>query len=187
MGTILAQPQHASNMLLVKRMLPDAAHCQAGLSCRTLESFQVHCACRGVVGHWTYAAANLACVDRFLNLCNTAAGPGSKSLSQHHHAVRNYTNCCCTMSCCAVLCYAMPRVALQVTVDGPGSLITMPGTLAKHYSQLGGRVQLMGKPDPLIYTAAQELTAQHSSSSSNSSQGQHWLAIGDSLEHDCVG
>jgi ribonucleotide monophosphatase NagD (HAD superfamily) len=85
------------------------------------------------------------------------------------------------VSCCAALC------VLQVTVDGPG-LITMPGTLAKHYSQLGGRVQLMGKPDPLIYAAAQELTAHSSSSSSSSSsQAQRWLAIGDSLEHDVAG
>jgi ribonucleotide monophosphatase NagD (HAD superfamily) len=57
----------------------------------------------------------------------------------------------------------------------------MPGTLAKQYSQLGGRVQLMGKPDPLIYTAAQELTAQHRT------QSLQWLAIGDSLEHDVAG
>jgi ribonucleotide monophosphatase NagD (HAD superfamily) len=75
---------------------------------------------------------------------------------------------------------------MQVTVDGP-SLITMPGTLAKQYSQLGGRVQLMGKPDPLIYTAAQELVAQGGTGGSQQQQQQQWLAIGDSLEHDVAG
>jgi ribonucleotide monophosphatase NagD (HAD superfamily) len=62
----------------------------------------------------------------------------------------------------------------------------MPGTLAKHYSQMGGRVQLMGKPDPLIYTAAQELAAQ-GATGGNQQQQQQWLAIGDSLEHDVAG
>jgi ribonucleotide monophosphatase NagD (HAD superfamily) len=74
---------------------------------------------------------------------------------------------------------------LQVTVDGP-SLITMPGTLAKHYKQLGGFVQLMGKPDPLIYAAAQELAGASSVQSSGGGQ-QQWLAVGDSLEHDIAG
>lgn len=79
---------------------------------------------------------------------------------------------------------AVPCCALQVTVDGPG-LITMPGTLAAQYSQLGGHVQLMGKPDPLIYTAAQELAVQ--GGTGGSQQKQQWLAIGDSLEHDVAG
>lgn len=70
-------------------------------------------------------------------------------------------------------------------MDGP-SLITMPGTLAKHYTQLGGCVQLMGKPDPLIYAAAQELAGERSSVQSSGGQ-QQWLAIGDSLEHDVAG
>ena len=74
---------------------------------------------------------------------------------------------------------------LQVTVDGP-SLITMPGTLAKHYKQLGGRLQLMGKPDPLIYAAAQDLMAPQAHTGSGQQQ-QQWLAIGDSLEHDVCG
>lgn len=71
-----------------------------------------------------------------------------------------------------------------VTVDGP-SLITMPGTLAKHYKQLGRFVQLMGKPDPLIYAAAQELAGASSVQSGGGQQ--QWLAAGDSLEHDIAG
>eukprot|EP00879_Flechtneria_rotunda_P024241 GHRR01025689.1.p1 GENE.GHRR01025689.1~~GHRR01025689.1.p1 ORF type:complete len:339 (+),score=98.20 GHRR01025689.1:1137-2153(+) len=67
-----------------------------------------------------------------------------------------------------------------VTVDGP-SLVTMPGTLARIYQQLGGEVQLMGKPDPIIYTAAVNLVPGLSCSS------QEWLAVGDSLEHDIAG
>lgn len=30
----------------------------------------------------------------------------------------------------------------------------MPGTLARHYSALGGEVVLMGKPAPVIFRAA---------------------------------
>lgn len=30
----------------------------------------------------------------------------------------------------------------------------MPGTLARHYSSLGGEVVLMGKPAPVIYREA---------------------------------
>lgn len=69
------------------------------------------------------------------------------------------------------------RGNLQVTVDGE-SLITMPGSLAKYYKELGGQVQLMGKPDPIIYTAARKLLHN---------DPQTWLAIGDSLEHDIAG
>lgn len=90
-----------------------------------------------------------------------------------------------TMGFCIVCC-AVPPCAVQVTVDGP-SLITMPGTLAKQYKQLGGRVQLMGKPDPLIYTAAQELAGPGLRQDQQQQQAQQWLAIGDSLEHDVAG
>jgi ribonucleotide monophosphatase NagD (HAD superfamily) len=63
----------------------------------------------------------------------------------------------------------------------------MPGTLAKQYRDLGGHVQLMGKPDPIIYAAAQQLASGDGSSSSSSSTQERWLAIGDSLEHDVAG
>jgi ribonucleotide monophosphatase NagD (HAD superfamily) len=66
----------------------------------------------------------------------------------------------------------------QVTVDGP-DLVVMPGTLAKYYAQQGGQVQLMGKPDPLIYHAAQQMLPEVATS--------RWLAVGDSLEHDIFG
>lgn len=101
--------------------------------------------------------------------------------AQNYSAVTSWSVVQCAVPCRAVCC------ATQVTVDGPGSLITMPGTLAKHYSeQLGGVVQLMGKPDPLIYAAAQELTGG-SGPDVSSRQPQQWLAIGDSLEHDIAG
>lgn len=97
--------------------------------------------------------------------------------------------------CCAVLCHAVPCCALQVTVDGPAGLITMPGTLAAQYQQMGGRVQLMGKPGPIIYAAAQQLAGGTSDGGSSGGGGreqqqqqeQQWLAIGDSLEHDIAG
>jgi ribonucleotide monophosphatase NagD (HAD superfamily) len=73
-------------------------------------------------------------------------------------------------------------VLLQVTVDG-AALITMPGTLARYYQQQGGAVQLMGKPDPIIYEAARELLP----SIAAAADPQQWLAIGDSLEHDIAG
>lgn len=67
--------------------------------------------------------------------------------------------------------------ALQVTVDG-SSLRTMPGTLARAYSRLGGEVVLMGKPAAIIYEAAAEMLALPK---------DQILAIGDSLEHDIAG
>jgi hypothetical protein len=46
------------------------------------------------------------------------------------------------------------RTPAKVTVDGPGRLAVMPGTLAKWYAEMGGSVRLMGKPAPVIYEAA---------------------------------
>ena len=66
----------------------------------------------------------------------------------------------------------------QVTVDGDG-LIVMPGTLASYYKHQGGEVQLMGKPDAIIYKAALEMLPDISP--------QGWVAVGDSLEHDIAG
>lgn len=64
----------------------------------------------------------------------------------------------------------------------------MPGTLAKQYQQLGGKVQLMGKPDPLIYAAAMELAAQAGfKQQQQQPPQQQWLVVGDSLEHDIAG
>lgn len=84
-------------------------------------------------------------------------------------------------------CSLLVALCVQVTVDGANGLITMPGTLAKQYSQLGGTVQLMGKPDPLIYTAAREMLQQQQQEGGDNQQQQRWLAIGDSLEHDIAG
>jgi len=55
----------------------------------------------------------------------------------------------------------------------------MPGTLADFYSQAGGEVQLMGKPSPLIYSAAAQLAP--------GVKPERWLAVGDSLQHDIGG
>ncbi|PRW61092.1 Haloacid dehalogenase-like hydrolase superfamily isoform 1 [Chlorella sorokiniana] len=64
-----------------------------------------------------------------------------------------------------------------VTVAG-SELRPMPGTLARHYSSLGGEVVLMGKPAPVIY---REALAQLQL------PAEQVVAIGDSLEHDIGG
>jgi ribonucleotide monophosphatase NagD (HAD superfamily) len=61
----------------------------------------------------------------------------------------------------------------------------MPGTLARYYQQQGGAVQLMGKPDPIIYEAARELLPGNAAAAA--ADPRQWLAIGDSLEHDIAG
>lgn len=66
----------------------------------------------------------------------------------------------------------------KVTVDGPGKLAVMPGTLAKWYKEMGAEVLLMGKPAPVIYEAALQQLGLEAS---------QVLAIGDSLEHDIAG
>lgn len=71
-----------------------------------------------------------------------------------------------------------------VTVNGAAGLVTMPGTLARWYSEAGGRVVLLGKPGSAIYSAATALLEEE--------EGQEksrfpLLAIGDSLEHDIAG
>jgi HAD superfamily hydrolase (TIGR01459 family) len=66
-----------------------------------------------------------------------------------------------------------------VTVDGPGSLAMMPGTLAKWYQEDGGSdIRVMGKPGGVIYRLALNQLAVDPS---------EVLAIGDSLEHDILG
>lgn len=65
-----------------------------------------------------------------------------------------------------------------VTVDGAGGLITMPGTLAAMYEELGGSAVVMGKPATGIYEAAAALARVP--------RGR-WLAVGDSLAHDIAG
>jgi len=64
-----------------------------------------------------------------------------------------------------------------VTVSGSG-LIPMPGTFARWYTEFGGEVKVMGKPDPVIYIAAMELIGL---------EKDEVLAVGDSLEHDISG
>lgn len=64
-----------------------------------------------------------------------------------------------------------------VTVSG-SELRVMPGTLARRYGELGGRVHLMGKPAPVIYEAAMQQLGLPARS---------LVAIGDSLEHDVAG
>ncbi len=73
----------------------------------------------------------------------------------------------------------LPCTCEQVTVDGAG-LVTMPGTLARHYASLGGEVALMGKPASIIYETATQLGG-------SGSTRLRWLAVGDSLEHDVLG
>lgn len=77
----------------------------------------------------------------------------------------------------------------------------MPGTLARQYTQLGGSVQLMGKPDARIYAAARELLPPGAGGGGNGASGAAGaaseaqreqrqvvtVAIGDSVEHDIAG
>ena len=65
-----------------------------------------------------------------------------------------------------------------VTVSGP-QLVTMPGTLAKYYEDIGGGiVHRMGKPGPRIYLEALRMLGLEASDV---------VAIGDSMEHDIAG
>eukprot|EP00249_Psilotum_nudum_P015773 c25511_g1_i2 orf=424-996(+) len=64
-----------------------------------------------------------------------------------------------------------------VTVEAR-ALTVMPGTLGRKYEQLGGHVKYMGKPDPVIYQAAEELTGE---------KAAEMIAVGDSLLHDICG
>jgi ribonucleotide monophosphatase NagD (HAD superfamily) len=82
-----------------------------------------------------------------------------------------------------------------VTVDGPGRLAVMPGTLARAYAAAGGGpVVLMGKPAGRIYRAARALAAAAEEEDEGGRRGrrrrpeeERWLMIGDSLEHDVAG
>ncbi|GAQ85785.1 haloacid dehalogenase-like hydrolase (HAD) superfamily protein [Klebsormidium nitens] len=65
----------------------------------------------------------------------------------------------------------------EVTVDGR-DLAIMPGTLGKMYERMGGHVQWMGKPDPVIYQAAGDMLGADLRSV---------VAVGDSLHHDIGG
>lgn len=75
-----------------------------------------------------------------------------------------------------------------VTVNGAAGLVTMPGTLARWYSEAGGRVALLGKPGAAIYSAAAALLQKQEPAGK---EGEDYrfplLAIGDSLEHDVAG
>ncbi|CAI7902074.1 unnamed protein product [Closterium sp. NIES-54] len=54
----------------------------------------------------------------------------------------------------------------------------MPGTLARQYEQMGGVVKCMGKPDPISFRAAQQLTGISL---------DRTIMVGDSLHHDILG
>lgn len=65
----------------------------------------------------------------------------------------------------------------MVTVE-VRALRVMPGTLGLKYEELGGEVQWMGKPGPIIYRAALEMSGIPPEKS---------IAVGDSLHHDVRG
>ena len=62
-----------------------------------------------------------------------------------------------------------------VTVSGK-ELVTMPGTFAKWYAELGGEVDYMGKPAQVVYDTAMEMAGVDDKATV--------VAVGDSLEHD---
>lgn len=60
-----------------------------------------------------------------------------------------------------------------------GGLATSPGTIAQAYREAGGRVELVGKPHPLIYEVAAARLRE-----ANCARA---LFVGDSYQHDIVG
>ncbi|CAI5468186.1 unnamed protein product [Closterium sp. Yama58-4] len=64
-----------------------------------------------------------------------------------------------------------------VTVEAR-ALRVMPGTLAREYEAMGGLVKCMGKPDPISFRAAQQLTGIRL---------DRTIMVGDSLHHDILG
>ena len=75
----------------------------------------------------------------------------------------------------------LPMICANPDVTGlaPGGLIAGPGSLAIRYEQMGGRVQWVGKPDPLIYESCLEALGHP--------PRHRLLAVGDSLTHDIAG
>jgi HAD superfamily hydrolase (TIGR01459 family) len=75
----------------------------------------------------------------------------------------------------------LPLVCANPDVTGvsPDGLIAAPGTLALRYEEMGGRVQRVGKPDPLIYEVCLNALGRP--------RPEGVLAIGDSLSHDVAG
>lgn len=74
----------------------------------------------------------------------------------------------------------LPMLCLNpdlVTVTPEGGLVVCPGSLAKRYKELGGRVRYLGKPHPEVYAHALSLAPG----------ATRPLAIGDSLHHDILG
>jgi HAD superfamily hydrolase (TIGR01459 family) len=61
----------------------------------------------------------------------------------------------------------------------PDGLHLAPGTIARRYEELGGRVRYHGKPHPAIYRSCLEALAIADRS--------RVVAVGDSLEHDIAG
>jgi HAD superfamily hydrolase (TIGR01459 family) len=61
----------------------------------------------------------------------------------------------------------------------PDGLHPAPGTIARRYEELGGRVRYHGKPHPAIYRSCLEALAIADRS--------RIVAVGDSLEHDIAG
>ncbi|EFJ30866.1 hypothetical protein SELMODRAFT_89423 [Selaginella moellendorffii] len=76
--------------------------------------------------------------------------------------------------------YNLPMIVANpdvVTVEAR-ELRAMPGMLGLEYEKLGGDVRWMGKPDPVIYRAAQTIANVAPSCC---------IAVGDSLAHDIKG
>jgi HAD superfamily hydrolase (TIGR01459 family) len=60
-----------------------------------------------------------------------------------------------------------------------GNILEMPGLLAKQYTELGGVVRQLGKPDASVYDAAVKMLGYPSK--------ERVLAVGDSIAHDVRG
>lgn len=67
----------------------------------------------------------------------------------------------------------------DIVVVGPQGTEMAPGTIARHYAALGGRVGYTGKPHPPIYRVCFDALS--------GLERRRILAIGDSVAHDVVG
>jgi ribonucleotide monophosphatase NagD (HAD superfamily) len=79
-----------------------------------------------------------------------------------------------------------PTVSAQdlVTVSGK-ELVTMHGTFAKWYAEMGGEVDYMGKPAQVVYDTALEMAGEMMAGGVVGKA--EVVAVGDSLEHDIQG
>eukprot|EP00850_Spirogloea_muscicola_P001706 SM000006S19471 [mRNA] locus=s6:930492:933271:- [translate_table: standard] len=104
----------------------------------------------------------------------TASGGGARPVALDD--MKQVLATCARLATCKPLPLIIANPDL-VTVEAR-DLRVMPGTLGKWYREMGGEVRCMGKPDPVVYAAAAEMTKVDSS---------QCIMVGDSILHDIAG